>query len=172
MHTTQEKTVPHTKITGLRRYRYHKGVLRYNSVKISPWSCSWRDHCSKHTMSRYKTFSMHFCWQTSLISLTNKIAVRQVPRVYLKGQKYTEIFLKRWKLFRNVQKCGNMHPQSKYFEIFVILWLFSIPNAIKPGSYILRWFPSDALMNVLLEYFKLTALLDLHKVFHWLLYTK
>ena len=34
--------------------------------------------------------------------LTKKIhvAARQVPRIYLEGQKYTEIFLEKWKMWK------------------------------------------------------------------------
>jgi len=45
-----------------------------------------------------------------------------------------------------ILKCGNIHPQSRYFKILLIRFIVKDSlvltdlNAIKPGVHILRWF--------------------------------
>ena len=74
-----------------------------------------------------------------------------------------EIFLERWKLFQNVQKCGNIHPQSRYFKISLIRFtvkdhldvIHSKCNQARGVHVYPKMALSKPLMNVLLEYFKL-----------------
>ena len=101
-------------INAVQNNEFNQHSYKHNTHHLRNTEAAWG-------ISAGKTFGISSLTNTSLFWL-----LYRCRKSYSKGQKCSEIFLERLKLFRNVEIC--MYPQSRYFKILSIRFTVKDPS--------------------------------------------